>query len=98
MPETSNIEAAFDMIRQYGRSSGPVTLRLLDAIALIATRVQREGDRTALFNQAVMIERGTHEGLPEERDRQEVQDRFRRTILALQERAWRDLTGRTAAS
>lgn len=92
------IEAAFDMIRQYGRSSGPVTLRLLDAIALIAKRVQREGDRTALFNQAVMIERGTHEGLPEERDRQEVQDRFRRTILALQERAWRDLTGRTAAS
>ena len=85
------------MIRQYGRSSAPVTLRLLDAIGLIAKRVQREGDRTALFNQAVMIERGSHEELSEERDRKEVQERFRTTILALQERAWRELTGRSAA-
>ena len=91
------VAGAFDMIRQYGRSSAPVTLRLLDAIGLIAKRVQREGDRTALFNQAVMIERGSHEELSEERDRKEVQERFRTTILALQERAWRELTGRSAA-
>jgi hypothetical protein len=43
-----------------------------------------------------MIERGSHDGLPEERDRQEVQERFRRTVLALQERAWRELSGRSA--
>ena len=90
------VDGAFNSIRQYGRSSAAVTLRLLDAIRLIAKRVKREGDRTALFNQALMIERGSYDGLPEERDRQEVQERFRRTVLALQERAWRELSGRSA--
>ena len=90
------VDGAFDSIRQYGRSSAPVTERLLEAIALIAKRVKREKDRTALLNQAVMIERGSHEGLPEECDRQEVQERFRKAVLALQERSWREPLGRSA--
>ena len=91
------VDGAFNLIRQYGRSSAAVTIRLLEAIALIARRVQREADRVALFNQAVIIERGSHDALPEERDRQEVQERFKKAVLALQERAWRELLGQSAA-
>jgi uncharacterized membrane protein len=75
--------AAFDSIRQYGRSSAPVTLRLLDAIDVIARRVQRDGDRAALLRQALMIERGARTGLAEERDRHKVQERFHRALHSL---------------
>jgi hypothetical protein len=54
---------------------------------LIGKCAQRQGDRDALLRQAVMIERGSHEGLPEERDRQDVQERFRKAVAALQSSA-----------
>jgi uncharacterized membrane protein len=78
------VDAAFNQIRQYGRSSAAATVRLLEAIALIGKCAQRQEDRDALLTQAVMIERGSHEGLPEERDRQDVQERFRKAVTALQ--------------
>ena len=90
------VDGAFNLIRQHARSSAAVTLRLLEAIILVAERAQREEDRAALFNQARMIERGSHDGLPEERDRQEVQERFRQAVLALQERGWGEVMGRSA--
>jgi uncharacterized membrane protein len=77
------VHAAFDSIRQYGRSSAAVTLRLLDAIARIARCAQREADREALLSQALMIERGSHEGLSEERDRLAVEERFKKALEAL---------------
>jgi uncharacterized membrane protein len=88
-------DSAFDLIRQYARSSVAVTLRLLEAITLVAQCVQREEDRAALFNQALMIERGSHDGIPEERDRQKVQERFRQAVLVLQE-CRREVTSRSA--
>ena len=88
-------DSAFDLIRQYARSSVAVTLRLLEAITLVAQWVQREEDRAALFNQALMIERGSHDGIPEERDRQKVQERFRQAVLVLQE-CRREVTSRSA--
>jgi uncharacterized membrane protein len=90
------VDGAFNLIRQHARSSAAVTLRLLEAIILIAEHAQREEDRAALSKQAVMIERGSHDGLREECDREEVQERFRKAMLALQEHAWRELAGRSA--
>jgi uncharacterized membrane protein len=90
------LNLAFDPIRQYGRTSVPVNLRLLDAIVKIATRVKREGDRTALLNQALMIARGSA-SLPEERDREAVTARFEAALLALQDRAWKEEHARGAA-
>jgi uncharacterized membrane protein len=70
------VNAAFDSIRQYGRTSAAVTIRLLEAIAVIATCVHSEEDRKALLQQAIMIERASHDALPEEGDRRDVQTRF----------------------
>jgi uncharacterized membrane protein len=81
------VDSSFDMIRQYGRSSTAVTLRLLDAVILIGERVRREEDRAALSAQAIMIDRGSRDGVLEERDRQEVKERFGRAMLALQGRS-----------
>lgn len=77
------VEAAFDPIRQYGRSSAAVTVRLLETIAVIATQTRRAGDRTALRSQAEMIVRGSRDGLAEETDRNTVQRRYQAAVRRL---------------
>ncbi|MDR9501345.1 MAG: DUF2254 domain-containing protein [Desulfurivibrionaceae bacterium] len=69
-------DAAFNQIRQYGRSSTAVTIRLLESIAELAGSVHRAEDRAALLRHARMISRGARDGLPEDEDRQEVEERF----------------------
>jgi uncharacterized membrane protein len=74
-----------NQIRQYGRSSTAVTIRLLETIAEIARSVHRPEDRVALLRHAKMIARGADGGLPEEEDRQEVAERFQSANQLLSE-------------
>ena len=78
-------DAAFNQIRQYGRTSTAVTIRLLETIAEVAGSVHRSEDRIALLRHAKMIARGTGGGLPEDEDRQEVEKRFRSANRLLSE-------------
>ena len=84
-PEMTDV--AFNEIRQYGRSSASVTIRLLETIARVAARVTNPEDQAALLRQAMMIERGSHESLPEEQDRRDVSDRYQAVLRAVRERA-----------
>jgi uncharacterized membrane protein len=68
--------AAFNQIRQYGRGSTAVTIRLLEALANVATHTSKEEDRAALLQQASMIRRGSQEAIPEDWDRHEVEARY----------------------
>ena len=77
------VEAAFNPIRQYGRQSVAVTLRLLEAIRRIVLHVERAEDRDTLLRQAAMIERGSKEAAFDEADREDVQERFRAVLQAL---------------
>jgi uncharacterized membrane protein len=63
----------FTRIRQYSRASIMVTLKLLETIAIVAPRTQREADRSVLHQQAIMIKRGSQAGLPDEADRKQVE-------------------------
>jgi uncharacterized membrane protein len=81
---TGVIDAAVNQIRQYGCSSVAVTIRLLETLAVVAAYTHREEDRAALRRQAMMIERGSRAGVPEEWDRQAVQERYQEVIQALQ--------------
>jgi uncharacterized membrane protein len=78
------VDAAFNQIRQYGRSSAAVTIRLLEAIARVASRARREEDRMALLRHAGMVLRGSQTGLPEEWDRRDVMERFQAVLKALE--------------
>ncbi len=78
-------DAAFNQIRQYGRSSTAVTIRLLETIAVVAGSVHRSEDRAALLRHARMIARGAGSGLPEDEDRQEVEERFQTANQLLSE-------------
>jgi len=76
-------DAAFNQIRQYGRSSVAVTIRLLETLLVIARRVRREGDLEALLRQATMIQRGS-QALGEVWDRQAVTERYRAVRACLE--------------
>jgi uncharacterized membrane protein len=78
-------DAAFNQIRQNGRSSVAVTIRLLEAIAVIAPFTYRSADRAALRRQAQMIERGSQEAIAEELDRQDIKAQYLDTIRAIEQ-------------
>ncbi len=76
---------AFNQIRQYGRTSTAVTIRLLETITEVAGFVHRPDDRAALLRHAEMVVRGAREELPEEEDRREVEERFQSATQLLSE-------------
>lgn len=53
------MDTAFNQIRDYGRSSTAVSMRLLETLAVVATFVQRSEDRAAVQRHADMIVRAT---------------------------------------
>jgi uncharacterized membrane protein len=77
------MDAAFNQIRQYGKSSVAVTMRLLEAIAAIAPFTHRIPDRTTLKRHADMIERGGQEGIAEELDYENVKERYLAAVKAI---------------
>lgn len=77
-------DVAFNQIRQYGTTSVAVTIRLLDAIAVIAPHTYNKADRSALLRHASMIERGSHEEIPEELDRKDVEDQYLAAVKAIE--------------
>ncbi|NDP38644.1 MAG: DUF2254 domain-containing protein [Rhodoferax sp.] len=81
------MDAAFNQIRQYGRSSAALTIRQLETIAVVARFAHRPEDRDALLRHAKMIARGAREGLPEREDRKRVEDRYQSVSQALSESA-----------
>ncbi|MCT7958397.1 DUF2254 domain-containing protein [Laspinema palackyanum] len=76
-------DAAFNQIRQYGKSSVAVTMRLLEAISAIAPFTHRIPDRTTLQRHADMIERGSQEGIAEELDYENVKERYLAAVKAI---------------
>lgn len=78
-------DAAFNQIRQYGQSSVAVTMRLLEAIATIASCTHRATDRVALLRHAKMIERGSQQGISEELDRNDVKERYLAAVKAIEQ-------------
>ncbi|MEO8599294.1 MAG: DUF2254 domain-containing protein, partial [bacterium] len=77
------VDAAFNQIRQYARSSAAVTIRLLETISVIAAATRRPQDQAALRRHAEMIMRGARDGLPEEEDRHTAEDRYQAANQAL---------------
>jgi uncharacterized membrane protein len=78
------VDAAFDQIRQYGRSSAAVTIRLLEAVAVVAWRTHRPQDRAALLRQATLIARGSRDGLPEACDQEDVASRYQEAVRVIE--------------
>ncbi len=70
------VDGAFNQIRQYGRDSASVMIRMLDAVAAVSHVVRRPSDRIALERHAKLIRRACDESLPEPSDRMDVEMRY----------------------
>ena len=90
-------DTAFTPIRQYGRSSALVTIRLLTTLGVVAERVRREEDRQALVRHALMIERASRDALAEQAERAAVEDRYGSVLKLLgEDRSLRKTVSSTA--
>jgi len=69
---TQLCDAAFHQVREYGRTSRAVTLRLADTLRAVAQCAVTSEQCKALLYHALLVERSCHIGLPEEDDRQAV--------------------------
>ncbi len=79
------VDASFSQIRQYGRTSVAVTLRLLEVIAECAGQIRSPDEQAVLLQQAELIYRQGQmpDAIPEERDRAEVLQRWHAAVKAL---------------
>ena len=78
------VDASFDQIRQNARSSAAVTIRLLEAIAVVAAFTRHPADRGALRRHAEMMVRSAREALPEAGDREAAEARFDIALAAIE--------------
>lgn len=76
------VDAAFNQIRQQGCSQVVISIRLLEAIALIASQTDDQSHRQILQHHAEMIWRAS-QPLPEESDRQKLEVRYQTTLGCL---------------
>lgn len=71
----NGLDAALNQIRQFGRGSAAILIRLLEVLADLATVVRSPTDRSALRRHAEMIARAARDSLPEPNDRDDVEER-----------------------
>jgi uncharacterized membrane protein len=69
---TQLCDAAFHQIREYGRTSRAVTIRLADTLKAVAQCAVTPEQYKALLYHVQLVERNCHIGLPEDADRQAV--------------------------
>jgi len=77
------VDRAFNQIRQYGKSDAGVIIRLLEAIATIATYTNNSKYQLSLRHHADMILQDSREGLSQEQDRKDVEESYYQVIKNL---------------
>jgi uncharacterized membrane protein len=75
--------SAFNLIRQYGRGTAEVLLRMLAAIQSIALFCCTDAQRQVLLMHARLIEAESRAGLPSEYDRERVRRSFEKTVQSV---------------
>src|SRR5690606_10902952 len=70
------VSAALDQIRQHGRPSVPVLIRLLETLAVVAEQATREEYRPELRRHARMILEEALETVPGKSDRADISRRY----------------------
>ncbi|MCU0493045.1 MAG: DUF2254 domain-containing protein [Chloroflexaceae bacterium] len=84
------VNVACDQIRQYGRSSVAVTIRLLEMLERVADYSYTDEQRTALLRQVEMIWHGSQQTLAETADRADVERQYLAVVHGLREASSKD--------
>ena len=78
------LDAAFNQIRQYGRDSVAVIVRLLETFTSIANHLARASDAEALLQHGEMVAE-VADSLPQQRDREVIRERLSKLRTAIQQ-------------
>jgi uncharacterized membrane protein len=78
------VGAAFNLIRQYGQTSAPVSMRLMETIAVLAEFAPAPEHRETLLMHARMLRTAATSQMRERVDIQALQERFDSVIEALE--------------
>jgi uncharacterized membrane protein len=79
------LDEAFDQIRQNMRGSTAVAIRMLETLEMLAAAARRPDQREALRRHAEMIFRVASADVPEQADRDRVEQRYHSVLRALRE-------------
>jgi len=77
------VGVAFDMIREYGRTSAEILIKMLETIRSVTAHTHSDSQRKVLLRHATLIEHDARIGLPSEYDRQRVHNSYEQTIRAI---------------
>ena len=77
---------AFSQIRQYSKPDVAVRIRMLEALAVIATRSRSKKDKAALLHHANAIKCSSQEEVAQECDRNDIKERYLAVVKALEPR------------
>jgi uncharacterized membrane protein len=80
---TSFVDAAFNQIRQYGRESVAVTIRLLDAIAAAGRQMRYQRHRSDLLRHARIVYRQAQTAVRDPEDLADVRERYETAVRVL---------------
>jgi uncharacterized membrane protein len=75
----------FNQIRQSARTNVAVTIRLLEIIAIVMAKTTHPDERPALLRQANMIRCASQEAIPEEQDRQDIEEQYQIILKVLEQ-------------
>jgi uncharacterized membrane protein len=78
-------DAAFNMIRQYGRDSASVSIHLLETLEKVAHACDSEEERAIIAHHAKMTRRECQAEIEGISDKNDVEERFARVMAALEE-------------
>ena len=77
------VNASFDQIRQYGKDSISVTIRLLEVLGKIANLVEKDIQRDVVLKHANKILHSSELNITEKNDLDDVKDRYSRIFNSL---------------
>lgn len=77
------INSAFDQLRQYGKTSVAVSVRLMEALTRIAEQVTNQEQLDAVKRQADMVIRASDRSLSEQNDMTDMKQRYQECLDAL---------------
>jgi uncharacterized membrane protein len=77
------VDTAFNQIRQYGRGSVAVTIRLLEVLAICGRQVVNEDQRGCLLRHATMVYEDSREAVTQPLDRDDVRARWEVAVRVL---------------
>lgn len=80
-------DAAFNMIRQYGRDSVSVSIHLLETLESVARECHTAEQKQVIAHHAQMIRRDCQSEIPGERDQSDIEERLARVMKVLEKTA-----------